>query len=200
MTLPNFSVTQNNFLSLIKQYNIPVVNIYNTLDLDHINNLEGQEGVVVRFTDGHCVKIKGSWYVDLHKTKEAIQTERYVIKMIFSEMVDDVLPKLQEDDAKKLVAYQKEVAKEFREYCGKALDIADEVLDKYDRKTFAIEHAPKYSSDLRSFLFKCYDPNFDCDAMKYFGELIIKKTGCNKNLKEVEHIYGYRKWDYNGIE
>lgn len=180
---------------LIEQYNIPVVNIYNTLDLDHINNLEGQEGVVVRFTDGHCVKIKGSWYVDLHKTKEAISSERYVIKMIFSNMVDDLLPKLMEEDKTKLLDYQTRVLEKFSNYIKQAEKYAEIEL-QLDRKTFALNRAELYSNDIRTFIFKKYD-NPSLSAAEHLTKCILDKCGSNKNLESIRHVYSYLEWNYN---
>ena len=183
------------FQKLIKHYNIPVVKMFDSFSHEALKQAKDTEGVVLRFNDGHCIKIKTDWYVDLHKTKEAISSERFVIKLILSNMVDDILPKLQPADAKKLVDYQLKVVDAVRGYAFSARLHANVICEVMDRKKFALNVSQKYSSDIKSFIFKKYD-NPEIDEQTYFTELVLKNTGCNKNLKSVEHIYGYHKWNY----
>ena len=55
---------------------------------------EGREGDIIRFADGHMLKVKNDWYVRIHKTVDRIVFDRNIVNLILNEEVDDVLPML----------------------------------------------------------------------------------------------------------
>ncbi len=55
---------------------------------------EGREGDIIRFADGHMVKVKNDWYVRIHKTVDRIVFDRNIVALILNEEMDDVLPML----------------------------------------------------------------------------------------------------------
>ncbi len=92
-------------------YSIPLVQAFKPSS--DINELIAQvrsktdaEGVVVRFEDGHMVKIKSDWYVKLHKAKDDIRNESKVLKIILDDKLDDLLPVLMEDDKESILEYR----------------------------------------------------------------------------------------------
>ena len=101
-------VTYPEMCKLAGVYGIPVVKEYplDFTDLPHavsvIRSLEGEEGVVIRWDDGHMVKLKSDWYVSLHRAKAAITQERATIQLILNEKTDDLIPILPENDVKRL--------------------------------------------------------------------------------------------------
>jgi RNA ligase len=52
----------------------------------------GREGDIIRFVDGHMLKVKNDWYVRIHKTVERIVFDRNIVNLIINEEVDDVVP------------------------------------------------------------------------------------------------------------
>jgi RNA ligase len=80
-----------------EQYNIPMIKTYSG-DISNIREQIGIEGVVVRFNDGHMIKVKTDWYVAIHRAKDQILFEKNVIKLILEENIDDILPNLLEND------------------------------------------------------------------------------------------------------
>jgi RNA ligase len=56
--------------------------------------LEGREGVIVRFNNGHMFKGKNDWYVRIHKTIDRITFDRNIVDIIINEQIDDVAPLL----------------------------------------------------------------------------------------------------------
>lgn len=81
-------------------YGIPTVPSINMMNLpiqkiaEIIRDIDNQEGIVIRFGNGHMIKIKGDQYCQLHKTKELIVFEKDVIRLVLENKMDDVLPKL----------------------------------------------------------------------------------------------------------
>jgi RNA ligase len=55
---------------------------------------EGREGDIIRFADGHMLKVKNDWYVRIHKTVDRIVFDRNIVNLILNEEVDDVVPML----------------------------------------------------------------------------------------------------------
>jgi T4 RnlA family RNA ligase len=65
--------------------------------VEEIRALEGEEGDVYRFDDGHMIKLKGEWYCKIHKTLDHLRWEKDVIRLILDELLDDAKPFLPED-------------------------------------------------------------------------------------------------------
>jgi hypothetical protein len=55
---------------------------------------EGREGDIIRFADGHMLKVKNDWYVRIHKTVDRIVFDRNIVALILNEEMDDVMPML----------------------------------------------------------------------------------------------------------
>lgn len=82
-------------------WRIPVVK---AVTMDYLQQ-EGIEGIVIRFKDGHMVKVKTDWYVLRHKALDGLRSEKNVLKLILDEGIDDVLPLLDVSTKQKLEQY-----------------------------------------------------------------------------------------------
>jgi len=99
-----------NLLELISEFDIPVVETHGRFEsanalLEFTRPLEGVEGFVITFPDGHSVKAKAEQYLRVHKIKDHIRTERHIASLILNEELDDVLPMLDEADHEKVSEY-----------------------------------------------------------------------------------------------
>ena len=70
---------------------------------------EDIEGVVIRFADGHMVKVKTDTYVALHRAKSELESERNVVRLILEDKVDDLLPLLIGEDYVAMIEYMDKV-------------------------------------------------------------------------------------------
>lgn len=75
--------------------------------VEHIRKWDDGEGVVIRFDDGHMVKIKADDYVLRHKSKDAINQEKNVLQTILDDSVDDLIPLLTPEDADRVCKFEK---------------------------------------------------------------------------------------------
>lgn len=148
--------------SIAKAYHIPVVQEYaGTVDnmqhlLDHTAALEGEEGYVIRFHDGMMVKIKGSWYVQIHKAKDMINREKNIVSLILDEKVDDVKPFLLQEDLNRLNKYEHDFWKGVKTAVFELDKIyIDCIAGCLSRKDFA-ENVKKQDIIFQSILFKMY--------------------------------------------
>jgi RNA ligase len=95
------------------QFNVEVVNefpVTNSTTIeeicDYVRVQPDTEGVVIRFDNGHMLKLKTDDYVRIHKAKDAILKERNVVDMVINEKLDDVMAMLPEEDRVELAKYQ----------------------------------------------------------------------------------------------
>lgn len=167
---------------------IPLVRQYDSQTdmksfLEYVRNLEDLEGFVVRFWDGHMIKLKCDWYVQIHKAKEAILQDRNIVELILDNNLDDVKAHLPQEDRDRLTRFEIQ----FNLAVSDTVFMLDNDLnwlreEKIDRKTFALEHAEKYDQYIRALIFK----NFDVvDFGKYWDD--VRNTIRNNLTKTVKY-------------
>jgi RNA ligase len=153
----------NHMMIVGDDWDIPVVRAFEPQSdmmefIEHVRYLEDLEGFVVRFSDGHMVKLKCDWYIQIHKAKEAILQDRNIVELILDEKLDDVKAHLPAEDRDRLALFE-------YEFNQRVLDwvyIIDNDVTYYreegvDRKTFALEIAPLYDQFSRALIFKNFD-------------------------------------------
>lgn len=163
-------------VSLAKSYDIPVIRQWDKVLVEQWHNavqrgnktlssfvtfvrdLEDIEGFVVRFDDGHMLKLKCDWYVQIHKAKEAILQDRNIVELILDDKLDDVKAHLPKEDCDRLTQFESQ----FNAAVADATYVLANELqwirdDNIDRKTFAIEHAGKYDQYMRALIFKNFE-------------------------------------------
>jgi RNA ligase len=104
--------------------------------LNDISKETDSEGYVVRFEDGHMVKIKNEWYVTLHRSKELATNDRLIVKCILEESVDDLKPLLMESDLVRVVKMETVVNNALLEIVSSIVEHIS-TLGEIDRKTYA---------------------------------------------------------------
>ena len=67
---------------------------------------EGREGDIIRFADGHMLKIKNDWYVRIHKTVDKIRFDRHIVELILNEEIDDAIPMLPPHEAERVRKFE----------------------------------------------------------------------------------------------
>ena len=86
-----------NVIATAGHYGVPVVGA-RLESPEAIRAKTDMEGIVVRFQDGHLLKIKSEWYLTLHKAKESIAHEKNVWKAVLESRADDLRPILPDHD------------------------------------------------------------------------------------------------------
>jgi len=135
--------------------------------LDYVRDLKDVEGFVVRFDDGHMLKLKCDWYVQIHKAKEAILQDRNIVELILDGKLDDIKAHLLDDDRDRLTKFENDFNKIIRPL---ALSIVVQVsncqrIGNMDRKTFALDYAPKMDAFSRPIAFSMWDDVQYTDAV-----------------------------------
>jgi len=98
-------------VALAEAYKIPVVDHWEgTFEgiqefVEKVQEKEGEEGCIIRFDNGHMLKIKNPWYLQLHKTKELLQFEKDVWALVLDEKQDDAKAFMEQEDKDRIDAF-----------------------------------------------------------------------------------------------
>jgi RNA ligase len=184
-----------------EKYNIPCVKTHSLSDLEnvmkHLSSSQGEEGVVLRFDDGHMVKVKSEWYIRLHKTKEAISSEKNVVELILNNSLDDLKSILMDEDVQKLNNYEKKFSQCLIDYCLLIVNILDHVRKtNMSRKVFALT-SENYSAKVKAVVFKFFDVDYTYyDIVKYISDMILKHCNSNKKFEEFKEELYFKNLEY----
>ena len=125
--------------------------------LEYVRDLEDLEGFVVRFDDGHMLKLKCHWYLQIHKAKEAILQDRNIVECILDEKLDDIKAHLPAEDRDRLSHFEHDFNVEVASTCLSIQDILTRIAEEnMDRKTFALQVAPNFNQYDRATVFTCW--------------------------------------------
>jgi T4 RnlA family RNA ligase len=136
------------------------------------SHLTGIEGWVVIFDDGQRVKIKTDWYLSLHRVlTDYSNREDYLIDMILSEKIDDLLGILDfESENRKFVESVIEKTNSKINYYIKEVNRLISLYDDNKIEEFATTHQ---KNELFSIVMRVLR---GCDIMDSLKTLIRKKT------------------------
>jgi RNA ligase len=158
-----------------------------------IPDLEGEEGIVVLFENGHCIKVKTAWYVRIHKAKDGLNIEKNVVEMIVSDKCDDVIPFLTEPEKIRLESFRDVVVSGIAISVMQLTKMADKIQKtNMTRKDFALNE--KMEQSLKSIIFNNWD-NLSAIDNEAVTEHILNHIGKQKHVDQTRHIWGYHKWN-----
>jgi len=128
----------------------PTVPQYGSLELglnDYMyiaRKQESREGDIIRFADGHMLKIKNDWYVRIHKTIDRITFDRNIVNLIINEEVDDVMPMLPVVQANRVRNFEIRFWEAFKQKENQLYGLRISAQQSYedDRKRIALEMVP----------------------------------------------------------
>lgn len=188
------------------QYSIPVVRALPgavesiTAFMAQVHDLEGAEGYVIRFTDGHMVKVKGLWYLRIHKTKALLEWEKDVWGLILHDKLDDAKAFMDGQDRARVEAF----AQAFETALYQTVDrLRWMVIAARDRlgdskKRFAIEvvNVPSVPVQERGLLFKIWDGD---DPGQVVRDYLKSHSNTQTKVNELRPLVGGVNWyDFRG--
>ena len=117
---------------------------------------EGREGDIVRFADGHMLKIKNDWYVRIHKTMDRVRFDRHIVELILNEQLDDAIGMLPVVEADRIRKFEADFWYAFQRTEHQLEMLVKIAREKYDgdRKRVALEFIPVLErKDSSGFIF-----------------------------------------------
>lgn len=142
--------------------------------------VEGIEGWVIQFTDGHLVKQKTVWYFDRHSLyTQDLNKENILIKMIVEETIDDAIAGLEIDAEKRSMI--DDITHLINHKMKMMSDSVDSLLSLYDgdKKKFAIYNNKKDNFSIAISVLNGKDKDF-----------LIKE----RVLKDTSHLMQAKAW------
>jgi RNA ligase len=183
---------------LAKQYDIPVVQVYEYSAKDDIRDVvkawEGSEGIVIRFNDGHMLKVKSDWYIKIHRVKALLGRARDVVNLILSNQIDDMLPVLPEKDQVKIRDFSNRL---LQKIAIRAFDLHHYISDMKKKHLTKKSYALSQDSDregnrvYQSFVFRYYDvdtPNTS-EFFKIISDYILVHTTSNGTFAKAKDAF-----------
>lgn len=119
-----------------------------------------REGDIIRFSDGHMLKVKNDWYVRIHKTKDIVRVDRNIVALIVNEELDDILPLLDAPDFARVMQVENAFWNDFDNVQGRleGLDLLARTIYGGDKKRVALEMVPNLiNKGDGAFIFKMLD-------------------------------------------
>jgi RNA ligase len=179
-----------------ERYGIEVVKAIKTKSLDInviidlVRNHEGEEGVVVRFDDGHMFKIKSDWYVRIHKVKALLGQERDVVSLILNNELDDLLPVLPKDDVNKIEKFRNEMLLELTEKAETLLTAWTLAKSAGTKKDYAINSGGSVDPMWRGMVFRLWEKDLDwSDAYQLIVDSVKKNCGSKRSYQKVKDAF-----------
>lgn len=184
-------------------WDVEVVKTYpgTTSSMEHLigetRAAEDIEGWIIRFDDGHMVKVKGDWYVRIHKTKDNLLHEKNVVDLIVNEKMDDAKSFMLDDDRRRVNQFETD----FWEGVAQTVRAYDAYFDTVlahglDRKRYALEWMPTIKANDRhapQIVFGRFDGK---DTRAMVLDMIRKGTGSQTKIDEARGLWGGFRWSY----
>jgi RNA ligase len=159
---------------------------------------EGIEGWIIRFDDGHMLKVKGEWYLRIHKTKDNLTHEKNVVDLLINEKMDDAKAFMMDEDRVRVERFETEF------WEGVAYSV--EKYEKYfkmvlaaglDRKRYALEWMPTIKDNdsfAPAYVFARFNER---DPRELVVDHIRRNTGTQTKVDTVRDLFGNARWNYN---
>jgi RNA ligase len=212
-------VTYNTMRSNARHFIIPVIAAFRMMNsnsiepiVSHIRQKTGQEGVVLRYDNGHMLKIKCDEYVLIHKAKDSMTHEKNILEIIVTGKLDDLLAVLPPDDKKRVETYAGGFARQVK-CVANLIRIQHNNLKRFhgvDRKGYALDVTGKKCRAMSSFvlpaaekiMFALFDRQpgepTEADITKMVLDRISKSLKSQATVDRVRDLFddGNTKWSY----
>lgn len=180
------------------EFDIPIVDAMEPIkDMDRfveeLRKREDIEGVVIRFDDGHMVKIKTDTYVALHRAKSELESERNVVRLIIEDKIDDLLPLLMSTDRDRVLEYARSIKNDILMFKITVKSVMANIKESnMSRKDFALGDC---NPIIRTFVFMNWE-NKNC-PLYTIHKFILSHLGSNKSF---EKVLGIIKTRWNEVK
>lgn len=167
--------------------------------VEKVKALLNAEGMVVRFDNGHMVKMKSDWYVNIHGSLDTLRFEKDILRMVLMDQIDDLLPHLDSETAARLEKYAADVNASL---LRSSVDAGIEILSMWkqcekDRKRYAIEGVPALSGIAKPFAFMYLDR--DESAFDLVKAHVLKHCQSSTGVEKIRPYISV-SWEASDVE
>lgn len=186
----------NEMKELANRYNVEYARVWDSVSdigsfIEKVKGETDSEGYIIRFADGHSVKIKNDWYCLIHKTKDELQFEKDVLRLCVTNAIDDIIPHLDSFDRERLENYNAAVMANMTLFASQIEDIVNEARNKnLTSKEFAVNVASKHPySSLLFFVHRGLGTGMEA-VIKH----VEKNTVTSTKVEGLRPIIGNVEW------
>ncbi|MEO9650465.1 MAG: RNA ligase [Roseobacter sp.] len=156
---------------------------------DEARALEGVEGYVIAFENGHRIKIKADAYVLRHKALAGLAYEKNLLAWIATDAVDDVVPLLSPEAAEFVRHYQTQIMDAILRW---EQDIGHFIRQYADlpRKEFALKTKEEVPPRLQSVAFRAFDGT---SIRQSLMEILERASGSDTKVEAIRPLFEM-KW------
>lgn len=148
--------------------NLPIEAITSAEDIHKMPMEDVGEGTVIRWDNGHMVKIKTEEYCRIHKVKERIEEERHIVLDLVKHEFDDTIAMVPFEDRQRLQKYASQFWKARAEFIDALVEKIHVVPAQFDtRKEFALSD----QQGLSKFEIRTIFHYWDIDQFEGKGEI-----------------------------
>lgn len=182
-------------LAIGESYCIPVVKAYQgTADnmqslINETKELIGAEGFVVRFDDGHMVKVKAEDYLRKHKTKESLSREKNVVELLVTEKADDVKAFMDEADLVRFNKFEKEFWDGVTATVTELVELRMTVPLDMDRKLYAVDFVQKQDPLYSRFLYAMHGFKLGDNILALVKTAIANSCGTQAKINDCRWMF-----------
>lgn len=147
-----------------------------------------REGDIIRFADGHMVKVKNDWYVQIHKTKDIVRVDRNIVELVLGETIDDTRAMLDPSDLVRVDEVERAFWAAFENAEGRlvGLEMLARTIYGADKKRIALEMVPNLINKADGgFIFKLMDGHAIRDLLLDY---------CKKNIGSTPKYEALMEW------
>jgi len=147
-----------------------------------------REGDIIRFADGHMVKVKNDWYVQIHKTKDIVRVDRNIVELVLGETIDDTRAMLDPSDLVRVDQVEADFWAAFQNAEGRleGLEMLARTIYGADKKRIALEMVPNLVNKADGgFMFKLMDGHAIRDLLL---------DHCKKNIGSTPKYDALMEW------
>jgi RNA ligase len=198
-TVTGLYIPYAEMVEIAEHAGIPVVKAVDGLAVQNIELFVKQvrewddgEGVVLRFDNGHMVKVKADDYVLRHKSKDAINQEKNVLQTILDDTVDDLVPLLTPEDAQRVEAFQIAFWMALEDVGADIYDLYKQIDKGQDQKEYATMAVPSVIPQYQPFMFKLRK---GIPVRDLLIEQINKSLGSQNKIDQIRWMFGDLKWN-----
>ena len=184
----------NEMCRVAAQHDIPVVGIYDSVTdlhkfITYAKGLDQTEGFVMRFNDGHMLKFKCQWYLNIHRLKDMINNERKVVNLILTNKLDDVKAFLDSNQVADLEKYEYDFGDTLVKESHFMKNTIDDIRNTYeDRKDFSLNGNPdQYGSIQKSQIYQFFDSGVNFDTYISKIKSILLRDMSNNTFRNIKH-------------
>ena len=183
-------------IDVVKAYKGTAENM--ELLLAETRDLKGAEGYVIRFHDGHMLKVKAEEYCRFHKTKDSMTLEKNIVDLLVNDKVDDTKAFMMDEDRVRVEEFEDKFWHGVSETVHRYETLWNELCShKMDRKRFAIERMPQYKNtdaNVASIVFGLFDGK---DIRTMVLDIIRKNCNTQTKIDSVRYLWGGARWTYH---